>query len=234
MESELAESQNRGLTPPDLTSGPPLRPLLAHADLISGRLAIERARAITEALAVMKLPAAVLSPGHRIVAANELMIELIPGHLRDRSHRVALTDRRADTLLEKALLHVSGQSSSRYVCSIPIAGTADNPPSITHVVPLRGAAYDVFSGLSCILVFTPITQLKAPSSDIIQALFNLTPAEARVAAGIAGGQTPTEIALDAGVSVHTVKTQLRAVFEKAAVSRQAELVALLAGIAFPR
>lgn len=150
MESELAESQNRGLTPPDLTSGPPLRPLLAHADLISGRLAIERARAITEALAVMKLPAAVLSPGHWIVAANESMIELIPGQLRVRSHRVALTDRRADTLLEKALLHVSGQSSSRYVCSIPIAGTPDNPPSITHVVPLRGAAYDVFSGPGCI------------------------------------------------------------------------------------
>jgi DNA-binding CsgD family transcriptional regulator len=57
---------------------------------------------------------------------------------------------------------------------------------------------------------------------------------ARVAAGIAGGQTPTEIALDAGVSVHTVKTQLKAVFEKAEVSRQAELVALLVGIAFPR
>jgi DNA-binding CsgD family transcriptional regulator len=162
------------------------------------------------------------------------MIKLIPGQLQDRSHRVALTDRRADALLEKALLHVSGQSLSPDVCSIPIAGTADNPPSITHVVPLRGAGRKIFSAASCILVFTPVTRLKAPEPDIIQALFDLTPAEARVAAGIAGGQTLTEIALDAGVSIHTVKTQLKAVFEKAGVSRQAELVALLAGIAFPR
>jgi len=150
-----------------LTSGFPRRPHLARADLISGRLALERARAITEVLAVLKLPAAVLSPAHRILAANELMIKLIPGHLQDRSHRVALTDRRADALLEKALLHVSGQSLSPDVCSIPIAGTADNPPSITHVVPLRGAARDIFSAASCILVFASVTRLKAPASDIV-------------------------------------------------------------------
>ena len=213
-----------------LTSGLPLRPHLTRTGLISGRLALESARAIVEPLAVLNLAAAVLSHAHRIVAANELMIKLIPGRLQDRSHRVALTDRRADALLEKALLHVSRQSSSSDVCSIPIAETADNPPSIMHVVPLSGAARDAFPAASCILIF----RLVAPASDIVQALFGLTPEEVRVAVGIVRGQTPTEIASDARVSVNTVKTHLKAVFEKAGVSRQAELVALLASVAFPR
>jgi DNA-binding CsgD family transcriptional regulator len=217
-----------------LTSGLPLRPHLTRTGLISGRLALESARAIVEPLAVLNLAAAVLSHAHRIVAANELMIKLIPGHLQDRSHRVALTDRRADALLEKALLHVSRQSSSSDVCSIPIAETADNPPSIMHVVPLSGAARDTFPAASCILIFRLVNRLIAPASDIVQALFGLTPAEVRVAVGIVRGQTPTEIASDARVSVNTVKTQLKAVFEKAGVSRQAELVALLASVAFPR
>ena len=51
--------------------------------------------------------------------------------MQDRSRRVALPDRTADALLEKALLHVSGQSLSRDVCSI------DNPPSASAPAKLR-------------------------------------------------------------------------------------------------
>jgi DNA-binding CsgD family transcriptional regulator len=58
--------------------------------------------------------------------------------------------------------------------------------------------------------------------------FRLTPAEARVAYGIACGKTLATIASGHGIAITTAKTQLSAVFTKTGTHRQAELTALLA------
>ena len=44
------------------------------------------------------------------------------------------------------------------------------------------------------------------------------------------GQTVEEIASERGVSIHTVRTQVRGVKEKTGSRRQAEVIALLGGI----
>jgi DNA-binding CsgD family transcriptional regulator len=56
--------------------------------------------------------------------------------------------------------------------------------------------------------------------------YGLTPAEARVALHIIGGGDIASFAKAAGVSPGTVRSQLKAVFAKVGVSRQAELVRL--------
>ncbi|MBF1803110.1 helix-turn-helix transcriptional regulator [Alcanivorax sp. ST75FaO-1] len=56
-------------------------------------------------------------------------------------------------------------------------------------------------------------------------LFDLTPAEARVARGVAEGRDLASLAGDQGVSVQTVRGQLKAVFRKTGTSRQNELAA---------
>jgi DNA-binding CsgD family transcriptional regulator len=65
-------------------------------------------------------------------------------------------------------------------------------------------------------------------------LFDLTPAEARVARSLAAGKTVENIASDASVSLNTVRTHVRGVLEKTGCNRQAEVVALLTGIVPPR
>jgi DNA-binding CsgD family transcriptional regulator len=55
----------------------------------------------------------------------------------------------------------------------------------------------------------------------------LTPAEARVAGLIAEGRSVEEITGSLSVSSNTVRTQLKSVFTKTGVGRQAELVTLL-------
>ena len=60
---------------------------------------------------------------------------------------------------------------------------------IAHVVPIRGSARDTFSRCAAMLMLTPVTRPEAPSADLIRSLFDLTPAEARVARGLAAGQT---------------------------------------------
>lgn len=61
----------------------------------------------------------------------------------------------------------------------------------------------------------------------LQSLFGLTPAESRLAAGLAAGQSLEAYATASGISPMTAGAQLRAVFEKVGVHRQAELVAIL-------
>jgi DNA-binding CsgD family transcriptional regulator len=208
----------------------PLRAHLARAALISGRLGLERARAASEVLGLIGLPAAVLSRSHRLLAANKLLDDLVPRVVQDRTSRIGLVDKRADSLLSLALQQLDGQSANQ-VRSIPIAATTDAPASIVHVVPVRGAANDIFAAASCVLVLTTVSQQAVAPTQVIQGLFDLTPAEANVAQGISGGKTVEDIATATGVAVGTVRQQLKSVFSKTGVSRQAELVGMLAGSA---
>ncbi|MBV9570980.1 MAG: helix-turn-helix transcriptional regulator [Alphaproteobacteria bacterium] len=57
--------------------------------------------------------------------------------------------------------------------------------------------------------------------------FGLTPAEQRLAQFLAYGGRLSGAAQAFGVSCHTVRNQLRSVFEKVGVHRQAELVRLM-------
>ena len=63
--------------------------------------------------------------------------------------------------------------------------------------------------------------------ELLQSLFALTPAEARLAEQFANGISLTEVADNLRITVATARTQLKSVFRKTGTSRQAELVRLL-------
>lgn len=62
-------------------------------------------------------------------------------------------------------------------------------------------------------------------------MFDLTPSEARVARGLATGDSLDDIASSGGVSRNTVRCQLQHVLQKVGCSRQAEATALLSNVA---
>jgi DNA-binding CsgD family transcriptional regulator len=62
-------------------------------------------------------------------------------------------------------------------------------------------------------------------------MFDLTPAEASIAAGIAAGRQLAEIAADRGVGIETVRWYSKIVFGKTKTRGQAELAALLTKLA---
>ncbi|MBV8166060.1 MAG: hypothetical protein JO021_04655 [Alphaproteobacteria bacterium] len=74
----------------------------------------------------------------------------------------------------------------------------------------------------------------APPAARLQSVFGLTAAETALAQGLIAGQRLAEIAVARGVSVETVRTQLRALFRKTGTTRQPDLVrVLLAGRGAP-
>jgi DNA-binding CsgD family transcriptional regulator len=101
---------------------------------------------------------------------------------------------------------------------------------VAHVIPIRLSARDIFVRCAAALVLTPVTLPQAPPVELVQSLFDLTPAEARVARSLASGKTLADIASAGDVSRSTVRTQLDRVMEKTGCNRQADVVALLTGI----
>lgn len=63
--------------------------------------------------------------------------------------------------------------------------------------------------------------------DLLAELFHFTPAESRLAELIAQGLSPEDCAARLGVSINTVRSQLRSLFRKTNTERQVELVGLL-------
>jgi DNA-binding CsgD family transcriptional regulator len=206
-----------------------LRPHLARAGLLSVRLAFERTKAAALALEHVGLPAAIIATNARLIVANPLLEALVPEVVLDRRSRVALSDRNADALLGQALARLQLPDNGNSVRSIPIPAQANHPPLIVHLFPIRLGANDVFSNASAILMVTPVVPADVPNAEVLQGLFDLTPAEARVARFIAERQTIESVADSIGVSRETIRTQLKAVFAKTGTSRQADLVALLGG-----
>jgi DNA-binding CsgD family transcriptional regulator len=210
----------------------PLRPHLARAALMSSRLQLERATTTTRTLELIGLPAAVVAANDAVLATNVLFERLAPRVIARAFGRIGLSDRNADRLLREAIgtLSVHGAGSIR---SIPVMADDELPPLIVHLVPVRREAHDIFGRALGIVVVTPIVPGTNLPSALLQGLFDLSPAESAVAKLIGEGTSIDDAGSMLGVARETVRHHLKAVFSKTGTSRQAELVALLAGKAVP-
>jgi DNA-binding CsgD family transcriptional regulator len=203
-----------------------LRPHLARASLLSTRIGLERARAAAEVLSIVGLPAGILRADGKPLALNDLVQPYLDKSVLIGRTRIVLADAAADHLLEGAIArsHVAGLS----VTSIPIRAKENQRASIFHLVPVTGAARDIFTGAKWIFVMARLGSMSLPSQDLLRGLFDLTPAEARVVRQICRGATIASIAGETGTAVETVRKLLKASLAKTGTHRQAELVSLLA------
>ncbi len=205
----------------------PLRPHLARASIIAARLGLERARASVAALELIGLPAAIITGRHSVLAANELILKCAAVEI-GAFDRIRLADSVASEHLQRHLDVLGGAG-----LSFPIRATSERPAFVAHLVPLRRAGLDVFSGAAQLFYLTEVGRGAAPSAAILEALFDLSPAEAKVTRLLLAGGTVAGIASSQGIRPETVRGQLKTVFAKTGVRRQAELVQLLGGIPVP-
>ncbi|MGY4622579.1 helix-turn-helix transcriptional regulator [Bradyrhizobium sp. USDA 4486] len=201
----------------------PLRPHLARAAVLSARFGLERARITVGGLELIGLPAAILAQGGRVVAANEALLAYGSEIKIGAGERLAFTNPRAHAVFANACANRPLASG----VSIPVTQGAKRTAFVAHVLPLRGKGRDIFSSAELLLYITPIIPQVGPPPEILQALFDLTPAEARVAAHLAEGRSVQAIADRLSIQPNTVRVQLKSVFSKTGTSRQAELVSLL-------
>ena len=91
-----------------------------------------------------------------------------------------------------------------------------------HFAPFLASRPSVF------LVVSDPDQKVTPPEDRLTAIFGLTPAEAKLAAALAGGLSVNDDAEEAGITENTARWTLKQVQTKTHCRRQADLVRLLA------
>jgi len=200
------------------------RPHLARAALLAHRLGLRAASGATEALQLLGLPGAALSASGRVMVANPLFEQLGPRVSAAAFDHVVLASRTANAALQLALADPGAGARS-----IPIPAGEGEPALIAHLLPVRRAAHDIFARAAFLLVVTAVLAPEAPLTEILHGLFDLTPAEARVARALAAGLSVEEISARSATSRETVRTQLKGAMAKTATARQADLIRLLAG-----
>jgi DNA-binding CsgD family transcriptional regulator len=231
MAMSLERAYDKGsASPAEVEALNKVHPHLVRAAFVAARMQLERARVATQTLALLGIPALVFADNGKVLAANPLMEGLSSFILWQAQDRIALTDERADALLREATA-TADRDDTPSVRSFPVRDAAS--AMIAHVVPIRGSARDVFSRCAAMLMLTPVTRPEAPSVELIRSLFDLTPAEARIARGLAAGQTVKDLAADSGTSTNTVRTHVTSVLAKTGYSRQSDVVALLNGLRLP-
>lgn len=204
-----------------------LRPHLARSALVAARLRLERAEAAVSALDAMGVPAAVISGSGRVLTANRFFDAMGHVFLPLAFGGVAITDSSANRLFQDAMMAMKGADWSS-VRSIPLAPASDRAAAIVHVLPLRHAAHDIFSGADILVIANELKpEATAPTARILSALFDLTPSEARVAGGLAEGKSLKRISAEMGIGFGSGRTYLARIFNKTGTNQQSQLVALL-------
>jgi DNA-binding CsgD family transcriptional regulator/PAS domain-containing protein len=107
------------------------------------------------------------------------------------------------------------------VVALPRGG--ERRPLLLSVMPIRRAPADTADASAVIYVFNPDLDVRALLAPVAQT-YRLSPAEARLLALIANGDSVAEAASELNVKEQTVRAYLKNIFVKTGTTRQADLV----------
>lgn len=159
---------------------------------------------------------------------NKAAQRLLGHDLQIVRKRLVSRDRDATAGLDRALhalLWRSGGGSLQPPVSLR---REEGHPILAYLSRLSGVAADCFAPCQVIAVLVDLeARVRLVERDLMS-VFNLTPAEARLANRLSSGCSIEDIAAELRISYETSRKQLKSIFHKTNTHRQAQLVALLA------
>ncbi len=186
-------------------------------------------QAAVAALELIGVPAAVIDACGRLRQANGLFAGLTGQSVFDRRDRLQWADPKSDLQYRDAVAALAAGRPGRSI----VMRRAGEAPIAMHVLPIRGSARDIFQQSAAILILASGAAKSAAAPILLQALFDLSPAEARVVSLIGDGRRPAEIGKTLKLSDETVRSHLKSAFLKTNTNRQSELAALVSAYATP-
>jgi len=187
-----------------------------------------------------------LSAGMCLVAANGRIVHAnVAGRaILDASDFLSATgghivarDAKIDKVLRELFAAAGGGDTAIGTegIALPLMGQ-DGTRYVAHVLPLTSGARRL-AGVAysaTVALFIRKSAIEVPSSaEVIARAYKLTPTELRVLLAIVEVGGVPEVAAALGVAESTVKTHLGHVFQKTGVTRQADLVKIVAGFSTP-
>ena len=149
-----------------------------------------------------------------------------------RRRRLTARHRHQDWLLQRAIARATAPPALDRVGEGLTLTAPDGAGSVSILIsplPYERSRREAFGAI--VMLGEPSRGARDNVIDFVQAVYGLTPAEARLAQAIADGTDGTTLkdyAEAAGVSLNTVRTHLAHIFAKTDTKRQSDLVRLLA------
>jgi PAS domain S-box-containing protein len=203
-------------------------------DITKRKWAEEQKKLLHQAEALMAvfqkfgMPAAVLQSDGRVLLLNPLMEKLRPRFVF-KADRIKLSNTIANKLFMQAVASLESASNNDVVRHILLPAVDGQQPFIVRLMRIVGTTDNLQPTKPLgIVTVTKVGSHAPPSVDLLKTLFNLTPAEARVAELLGSGLQLQQVAERLGVSKETTRTELAHVFTKVGVSHQSQLTALMA------
>lgn len=189
------------------------------------------------ALQAMDSGVVALNANGEVVFANQFAEKMLQAGscLKTCAGRVTASDAAQQVSLRVALKRAASTRHPELI-RVQDKSTRVDDSCLVNIVPVSpanriGAGF--FRPDLLLLVSHPKQRPAGTPQDFMK-LFNLTPAEGRLAAGIATGQDLDAYAQKARVGKSTVRSHLKSIFHKTGTRRQQELVRLLSQVALAR
>lgn len=148
-----------------------------------------------------------------------------------QDNRILIEHRGSHEALEKMIgeaiaAQLSRSTSLARAMRIPRSSGAQDLGVVVR--PITASEWAEGQSSPCVAVFISDPQInEGASKQLLAELFELTPAEANLAINLAQGINLAEFSEAHNVSQHTARAQLKSIFSKTGVTRQAELVRLV-------
>lgn len=207
-----------------------LRPHIARSALLSWQVSMQQAQSVVEALEMIGNPAAMLGFRGQIITANTLFEKNLGNSILDFADRMRAVNSQADVYLEKSINDLVERQIGN---SIAIPDTKNGISSAMHFVPVAGDARDVFQRSSGLVILAKTQSSILPNANLLEALFDLTSTEARLAQSIGQSKAIADIATEQGVSKETIRWHLKNVMQKTGQNRQVDLANLVKDQSLP-
>jgi DNA-binding CsgD family transcriptional regulator len=177
---------------------------------------------------------AIVDDSSILLYANSMMEEILKYSdvIKIQNGRIVGTSRADTVLLHQAVKEKSKINSLPGSISLRMAGADSGSYYLVSVLPNFSAGTFEGMGLrgSAMLYVIDPNFSREIQPEMLVKLFSLTLAEAKVAISLGSGRSVTEVAKANGVSIGTVRNQLKSIFGKIGINRQTELVRIVTNI----
>ena len=163
----------------------------------------------------------------RVVVANDRARRVLRqgDALLDRDGRLAASSRADNDTLQGILARALPRFGEPAESGSLVISRPDNLPGLTvHVSPVGDKELDFHPWRVVALVLVVDHAPARVDPAVVEAVLGLTPAESQIAALLADGRTPREIASATGRQLQTVRWHVQQIFAKRGIKRQVDLV----------
>jgi DNA-binding CsgD family transcriptional regulator len=203
---------------------------LSSAAALARALGFASSQAALDAFELSGTAVVLLNRRGEIMKLNKSAESILGAGIRVSKKRLISNDPNATSALDRAL-HTLLWSNTGSSLLPPIALPRTNcRPLLAYPLKLASVTANYLADCRALLVLVDPEKRSYPPETALRTGFGLTGAEARLAARLATGKSIEAVADELGVAKETARNQLKSIFSKTGVHRQAELVALFASL----